>query len=92
MLLLYNNDLLKAVQSSKQGIDMGNGLVISGVGQADDIALLSNDIYKLYNILLLTLNFCKKFSVELCPDKTKLLIISRDKLELSCAKLSRSCS
>ena len=75
---LYNNELLKTVQSSNQGIDMGDGLVISGVGQADDIALLSNDIYKLFNILSLTLNFCKKFNVELCPEKTKLLMITRN--------------
>ena len=75
---MYNNDLLKIVQNCNQGIDMGNGLVISGVGQADDIALLSNDIYNLFNILFLTLSFCKKFNVELCPDKTKLLMISRE--------------
>ena len=74
---IYNNELLKTVQHSGQGVDMGGGLVVSGVGQADDVALLSNDLYKLFNILHLTLNFCKKFSIELCADKTKLLMISR---------------
>ena len=52
---LYNNDLLKTVQKSKQGVDLGNGLVISGIGQADDVALLSNSIHNLNNILNLAL-------------------------------------
>ena len=75
---IYNNDLLKTLQKSKQGVDIGDGLVVSGVGQADDVALLSNDLYKLFNILLLTLNFCKRYNIELCSAKTKLLRISRE--------------
>ena len=74
---LYNNDLLKTVQKSKQGVDLGNGLVISGIGQADDVALLSNSIHNLNNILNLALNFCTKYHIGLCPDKTKLLKVSR---------------
>ena len=76
---VYNNDLLKILQDSAQGVDMGDGLVVSGVGQADDIALLSNNIFSLYNLLYLTLNFCKNFDIELCPDKTKLLMLKRHK-------------
>ena len=40
----YNNELLITIQNSKQGADLGNNLVVSGVGQADDVALLANCI------------------------------------------------
>ena len=36
---LYN-EFLKKVQSSKNGVDMGSSLLVSGMGQADDTALL----------------------------------------------------
>ena len=72
---LYNNELLKQVQSSKLGVDMGSSLVVSGVGQADDTALLSNDIFKLYHLLQLALNYCRKFNVKLSSSKTKLLVV-----------------
>ena len=74
---VYNNDLLKVLQESAQGVDMGGGLVVSGVGQADDIALMSNNIFSLYNLLYLALNYCKKYSIELCHEKTKLLMLKR---------------
>ena len=44
---------------------------MSCVGQADDVALLSNDVYSLHNILQLTLSYCEKFHVKLCSTKTK---------------------
>ena len=47
--------------------------MISGVGQADDVLLLSNNIFNLSNILHLTLKYCEDYCVELCADKTKLL-------------------
>ena len=73
---IYNNELLKTVQKSCQGVDLGNHLVVSAVGQADDVALLSNNIFKLYNILHLTLKYCRDYHVELCADKTRLLQFS----------------
>ena len=75
---IYNNDLLKIVQNSSQGMEMGNDLIVSGVGQADDIGLLSNDIFNLFNILYLALNYCQRFNIELCADKTKLLMLKRN--------------
>ena len=75
---IYNNDLLKILQKSNQGVDLGNFLRISGVGQADDIGILSNDIYALLNLLHLTLNYCKQFHIELCADKTKLLLLTNN--------------
>ena len=44
---IYNNELLNTLQASKQGIDLGNDLCVSGLGQADDIAIVSDCIYKL---------------------------------------------
>ena len=46
------------------------------MGQADDVCLLSNDLYSLNNLLQLTLNYCQQFHIELSADKTKLLKIS----------------
>ena len=60
---IYNNDLLKIVQNSSQGVEMGNDLIVSGVGQADDIGLLSNDIFNLFNILYLALNYCQRYLI-----------------------------
>ena len=59
---IYNNELLETVQNSAQGvdighnIDIGNNIIISGIGQADDVALVANNINNIYNILHLTLN------------------------------------
>ena len=74
---MYNNDLLKLLQESHQGVQLGDGLVVSVVGQADDVALISNSIFNLYNLLILTINYCKKLNIELCHNKTKLLMIKR---------------
>ena len=72
---VHNNEQLKSAQSSMQGVDIGSG-IISGVGQADDVLLTSNDIYSLQNLVHLTSSYCHKYSVQLCADKTKLLAIS----------------
>ena len=72
----YNNDLLKWVQKSKQGVKLGNNLVVSGVGQADDVVLLSNNIYSLFNILNIALRYCRDYHVDLCASKTKLLMMT----------------
>ena len=74
---MYNNALLKIVLQSGQGVDLGNGIVISGVGQADDVGLLSNDIHCLHNILHLAMNYCQQYHLDLCADKTKLLLIKK---------------
>ena len=76
---IYNNDLLRLLQKSELGVCLGHGLTISSVGQADDVALLSNDINCLKNLLNLTLSYCKRFNIELCAGKTKLLNITNIK-------------
>ena len=76
---IYNNELLESVQNSAQGVDIGrnidtgNNIIISGIGQADDVALVANNIHNIFNILHLTLNYCRKYQVELCAEKTRLL-------------------
>ena len=75
---IYNNDLLKIIQKSVQGVYLGIGLTISCVGQADDIGLSSNDIHCLLNILHLALTQCQQYHVQLFADKTKLLLVTRN--------------
>ena len=73
---LYNNELLYAFQKSKQGVYLGDKLVVSAVRQADDVVLCSNNIYMLFNLLSLALEYCEQFIVKICADKTKLLLIT----------------
>ena len=73
---LYNNEQLSIAQDSRLGVALGDGLVLSAVGQADDAALISNDIGKLNLILKLVLNYCQKFSINLSDSKTKLLALT----------------
>ena len=61
---LYNNDQLVTAQSSNFGADIGSD-VISGVGQADDVMLLSNDIFELMLLVMLTEQYCQKYRVQL---------------------------
>ena len=46
---------------------------ISAIGQADDSCLLSSSVHSLGNLVNLTLDFCRKYHVELVPEKTKLI-------------------
>ena len=74
---IYNNELLDILQKSSQGVHLGGGLVVSAVGQADDMCLLSNDIHSLHNLLHLALKYCEKYHVQLCSDKTKLVVFAQ---------------
>ena len=62
---LYNNQQLSLPQESRLGVAMSPSLILSAVGQADDTALLSNNIEKLRHILGLVLYYCSKFNVSL---------------------------
>ena len=62
-------------QSSKLEVCM-LGNTISSIGQADDTLLLSNDIFALYYLLILTLIFCQKYQVELSAEKTVLQVFA----------------
>ena len=73
---LYNNELLKTTQSSGLGVPLKKQ-IISSVGLADNTVIAANKISNLNNILTLVMNYCEKYSVSLCPSKTKLLRISK---------------
>ena len=75
---VYNNEQLETAQESQLGVDLGGAdlLVVSAIGQADDVALVSNDIFALQNLLQLSLLYCRKHHVTLRADKTKLQAFS----------------
>ena len=83
---IFGKEQLSLAQSSSLGVTLGNNLTgndptsksltISAVGQADDTVLISNSIHNLFYLLELTKHFCNKYLVELCADKTKLLVFS----------------
>ena len=50
---LYNNEQLKAAQTSGLGVDIGSG-VISAIGQADDVILAASSLYHLQLLVTLT--------------------------------------
>ena len=62
-------------QDSSLGVRLSRDIVVSAIGQADDTVLLSNNLHSLQNLLELTLHYCSRYNVELCPGKTKLQAI-----------------
>ena len=81
---IFGKEQLTLAQMSRLGVMLGN-LIISSIGQADDTALISNDIHKLFYLLELTKIFCSKYQVELCAEKTKLQVFSTKKMAHSVA-------
>ena len=79
---IFSKEQLTTAQESELGVRLGE-LIISGIGQADDTALLSNNIHKLLNLLMLSEAFCKRFHVKLCAEKTKLLVFATKKMKLA---------
>ena len=79
---IFGKEQLTTAQESELGVRLGD-LIISGIGQADDTALLSNNIHKLLNLLMLSEAFCKRFHVKLCAEKTKLLVFATKKMKLA---------
>ena len=45
----------------------------ASIGQADNVALLSDDVHKLKCILHLAMSYADEYHVEMVPEKTKLL-------------------
>ena len=78
---VYSNENLTTAQKSLQGVSLGKfpskSRVISAIGLADDTVLAANRLSNLRNILFLTQNYCMKYGVSLCHDKTKLVMMSR---------------
>ena len=73
---LANNELHNVAQASGLGLNIGN-ICVSSIGLADDSCLASNCIFKLQNLLQLTIDYCRKYHVELVPEKKKLLRVWR---------------
>ena len=74
---LYNNEQATVAQHSRLGVPIRD-IIISEISLADDAVLLSNDIINLHHLLHLTVQYCNKYKVQLVPDKTKLVVFSRD--------------
>ena len=55
---------------------------MSAIGQADDVALISNDLQSLQGLLDLSLSDCSKYHVTLSSEKTKLQVYSAKSSEL----------
>ena len=69
---LANNKELSLTQASMLGLNLG-AVHVASIGQADDVALISDDIHKLQCILHLAMSYAEEYHVEMVPEKTKLL-------------------
>ena len=72
---VYNSEQLTTAQDAGLGIQVDN-VEVSAIGQADDVVLLSYDLFLLKNLLQLTLDYCGKHHVTLAPEKTKLMVFA----------------
>ena len=77
---IYNNEQLCMAQDSGLGTAI-SGLPVAAVGQADDTALLSNNIHQLQHLLDLSILYCNKHQVKLSAGKTKLLVYSKNETD-----------
>ena len=78
---IYNNSQLEDAQESGCGVDM-ESCVVAAIGQADDVLLVSNDIFELQLLCHLTETYCKRHNVNLEPGKTKLVPFSCGKNDI----------
>ena len=79
---IFGREQLVLAQKSSLGVKLGQTLTVSAIGQADDTVLTSNNINNLFYLLQLTKNFCSKYMVELCADKTKLQVFHTKTMKL----------
>ena len=70
---IFGKEQLTMAQDSNLGVPFGDS-TISAVGQADDTALVSNNLKNLQYLLLLSEAFCTRSEVKLSPNKTKLQV------------------
>ena len=58
-------------------LQLDSSPTISCISLADDAVLLANTETDLSNLLFLTIQYCKKYNVELVPEKTQLIVFHR---------------
>ena len=75
---IFTREQLSLTQKSSLGVPLGS-LAISSIGQADDTAILSNDIVYLSYLQELSNTFCQKYLVDLSAEKTTLQLYSVSK-------------
>ena len=63
-------------QDSLLGVNLTRDIAVAAIGQADDTVLVSNNLHSLQNLLHLSIEYCKRYNVELCQEKTKLQALS----------------
>ena len=78
---IYGKSQLQMAQNSSLGVALAPDLTISGISQADDTLLVSNNLHNLQNLLQLTLYYCSKYNVELCAEKTVLQVFATKKMK-----------
>ena len=78
---IFGKEQLTTSQDSKLGIPLRN-VSVSSIGQADDTVLISNDLRSLQFLLLLTKNFCDKYQVKICGEKTKLQVYNTKNMNI----------
>ena len=84
---IYAKNQLQLAQSSNLGVRLARDIIVSAIGQADDVLLVSNNLHSLQNLLQLSLFYCAKYNVELCPTKTKLQVLNTTKMRAEVAYL-----
>ena len=88
---LVGNDQLLVAQISKLGVPLQYPnhptptqipkLTISAIGQADDTALFSNDLFSLNLLASLSDQYANRSNTIFVPDKTKLVAFVNNKLK-----------
>ena len=78
---VYNDEQLNIAQGSGFGVPLGP-VVVSAIGQADDVALIAIDLHSLQGLLDLSITYCSKYHVTLSSEKTKLQVYSSKSSEL----------
>ena len=78
---IYNNEQTTSSHLSSLGAWVYDDC-ISCISLADDVALVSDSLVDLNNLLYLTKEYGKKYDVELVPEKTKLLMFKSGTLEI----------
>ena len=79
---IFGKDQLHSAQQSGLGVHMRD-IVVGSIGQADDTGHVANNIHDIQNLLELSLDFCAKYQVELCVEKTKLLAFATKEMASS---------